>query len=127
MQLKIASLLTLLLAGCNSAPRADEFAATNAQAHPSFSQCEPEVEFQVIALQFASAPEIAEVVEELVQAASRTAVGAGPLYQSESTQRDSEIRVLADTRTNSLLVMAPKAVAQQIEELIAALDVEIQK
>jgi type II secretory pathway component GspD/PulD (secretin) len=75
----------------------------------------PAAEFEVIRLQYATAPELAQTLSELVDAASEGA--ASPASPA--------IKVLSDDRTNSLLVTAPPGHMQELRDLIALLDREV--
>jgi hypothetical protein len=68
--------------------------------------------YEVIALQHAAAADLAEALSALVASASSSAEAA-------------RVSVLADTRTNSLLVSAPEETLAQLRELIARLDREV--
>jgi len=69
-------------------------------------------QFELIPLQYAAAPDLAETLTDLVSDASEG--GA-----------DSSVKVLSDDRTNSLLVMAPPEHMQELRDLIALLDREV--
>lgn len=87
--------------------------------------------FEVIPLEFASADEIADTIEELLEAGRRAATGAnraregaaGPTGQLQ--QGTTETRIMVDPRTNSLLVMAMPDDMPRIKELVARLDVDV--
>jgi type II secretory pathway component GspD/PulD (secretin) len=69
-----------------------------------------EPQFEVIALAYAAAPELAATIQELV---------AQP-----AVPETSGVKVLADPRTNSLLVMASPKQMPEVKDLIALLDVD---
>ena len=77
------------------------------------SEQQPEaVQLELIGLQHASAEDLAGTLSDLVRAASRGG-------------RGSTVRVVADARTNSLLVLAPADTLQQVRNLVAHLDREV--
>ena len=87
-------------------------------------------EFEVIPLEFAAADEIADTIEELLEAGRRAAGQGGRQPQTQGVtspiQRgQSETRIMVDPRTNSLLVMAMPEDMPQIKELVASLDVDV--
>lgn len=89
-------------------------------------------EFEVIPLEFAAADEIADTIEELLEAGRRAGSGNNRGGQNQAQgvtgairQNQSETRIMVDPRTNSLLVMAMPADMPQIKELVASLDVDI--
>ncbi len=87
--------------------------------------------FDVIPLEFAAAEDVADLVEQLLEAqrtSSRTqsrprseGQGPGGLLQNQGV----ESRILVDGRTNSLLVMAMPDEMPRIKDLVARLDVEV--
>lgn len=91
----------------------------------------PLPEFEVVPLEYASAQEIASTIEELLDASLRAAQSiqrAQPQVQGATApiqQQGSETKILVDSRTNSLLVMAMADQMPRIKELIARLDVDI--
>ena len=87
--------------------------------------------FEVIPLEFASADELSETLEQLLEASRRVvqntqgkpAQGAtAPLRQGQT-----EAKIMVDPRTNSLLVMSMPEDMPRIKELVARLDVEVQE
>jgi general secretion pathway protein D len=86
-------------------------------------------QFEVIPLEFAAAEDLADILEQLLEArkresqARRQANPQGATGQIQSTGGESKI--LTYPRTNSLLVMALPSDMQAIKELIARLDVEV--
>ena len=87
----------------------------------------PQPEFDVIKLEFASAEDIAATVEELLEAVNQarsSQPGAqGP--QGALNRNQSEAKILADTRTNSLQIVALPEDMPRIKELVARLDVDV--
>ncbi len=84
-------------------------------------------EFDVIKLEYASAEDIAATVEELLEAANQ-ARSAGPQAQGPQgaiNRNQSEAKILTESRTNSLLVMALPEDMPRIKELVARLDVDV--
>ncbi len=69
---------------------------------------------EVVYLQYAYAPEVASTIEELIRSGRKSARGEAP-----------KVKVLADRRTNSLLVSAPQEEIGKIMDLAARLDVEV--
>ncbi|MDG1984639.1 MAG: secretin N-terminal domain-containing protein [Planctomycetota bacterium] len=92
------------------------------------SKTEPTpAEFDVIKLEYASAEDIAATVEELLEAANQ-ARSAGPQAQGPQgaiNRNQSEAKILTESRTNSLLVMALPEDMPRIKELVARLDVDV--
>lgn len=75
---------------------------------------------QVIYLRYASAPELAEVLQGIsdnIRAQEGEAAEGGALVA------DGEISILADEATNSLVISAPPAVQRELESVIRQLDV----
>lgn len=88
-------------------------------------------EFEVLPLEFASAEEISDTLTDLLDASKRAsqaragqqAAAQGVTTGLQTNQADSKI--LVDSRTNSLLVMAMREEMPRIKELVARLDVEV--
>ncbi|MBL6755480.1 MAG: hypothetical protein ISQ11_03645 [Planctomycetes bacterium] len=84
-------------------------------------------EFDVIKLEYASAEDIAATVEELLEAANQNRTSApqaqGP--QGALNRNQGEAKILTESRTNSLLVMAMPEEMPRIKELVARLDVDV--
>ncbi len=78
-------------------------------------------EFQIIKLEFAAAPELAATLTELLDASTRAIQKEAGKSLSAST--DAGASVLADERTNSLLVTAPTDRMAELKTLITLLDV----
>ncbi|HVS09957.1 MAG TPA: secretin N-terminal domain-containing protein, partial [Planctomycetota bacterium] len=85
--------------------------------------------FEVIPLEFAAAEDMADVLEQLLEAATRVQqqqIQANPQGATGQIRTGgTESKILTDPRTNSLLVMALPEDMQRIKELIARLDVEV--
>ncbi len=87
-------------------------------------------EFEVIKLAFASADEIAETLEELLEASQRASRGANQQNRPQQgatagiRQGEVETKIMVDPRTNSLLVMAMPDEMPRIMELVARLDTD---
>ncbi|MAF65438.1 MAG: hypothetical protein CMJ84_07255 [Planctomycetes bacterium] len=87
-------------------------------------------EFEVIKLAFASADEIAETLEELLEASQRATRGANQQNRQQQgatasiRQGEVETKIMVDPRTNSLLVMAMPDEMPRIMELVARLDTD---
>jgi general secretion pathway protein D len=84
-------------------------------------------EFDVIKLEYASAEDIAATVEELLEAANNNR-SAGPQAQGPQgalNRNQGEAKILTESRTNSLLVMAMPEEMPRIKELVARLDVDV--
>ena len=85
--------------------------------------------FEVIKLEYASADELAETLEELLEA-SRRAANTGNQAQNRQgptgqlQQGTVETKIMVQPRTNSLLVMAMPDDMPGIMELVARLDVD---
>lgn len=67
--------------------------------------------FEVVALQFATASELAQVLNDLIGDAAVDG-------------QESEVRIMSDQRTSSLLLMAPPQRMSELRDLIAQLDKE---
>lgn len=84
-------------------------------------------EFDVIKLEYASAEDIAATVEELLEAANQNRT-SGPQPQGPQgalNRNQGEAKILTESRTNSLLVMAMPEEMPRIKELVARLDVDV--
>ncbi|MFM7299475.1 MAG: secretin N-terminal domain-containing protein, partial [Planctomycetota bacterium] len=89
---------------------------------------EPERTYHVYALDHVKAEDLAEVLEDFIEGASRVTAGAGggrgaaqPAAQGLSS-RDNEVIVVADETTNSLLIAASRRRYEEVVELIQRLD-----
>jgi type II secretory pathway component GspD/PulD (secretin) len=101
--ISIVLALTLPLTfACQTAP-ASEPVATRTLEAPSF---------EVVPLQHAESRELAGTLSNLF----RTVV---------LPDGDRQVKIVADPRTNSLLVMAPAEHMELVKELVARLDVEV--
>ncbi len=84
--------------------------------------------FEVIPLEFAAAEDVADVLEQLLEA-SRTALNRQQPQVAGATgalgRGTGEVRILTYPRTNSLLVMALPDDMQNVKELVARLDVDV--
>jgi general secretion pathway protein D len=87
--------------------------------------------FEVIPLEFASADELADTLEQLLEASRRVVTNTqGKPSQGATTtvrQGQTEAKIMVDPRTNSLLVMSMPEDMPRIKELVARLDVEVQQ
>lgn len=85
--------------------------------------------FEVIPLEFAAAEDLAEILEQLLEARKRESQArrqANPQGATGQIQNGGgESKILTYPRTNSLLVMALPSDMQAIKELVARLDVEV--
>ncbi len=86
--------------------------------------------FDMIPLEFAAAEDVADVVDQLLEAAKRvrqqTRTGAPAAGATAQLQTGGgEVEILVDNRTNSLIVMALPDDMQNIKELVARLDVDV--
>jgi general secretion pathway protein D len=86
--------------------------------------------FETIQLEFASAEEISNTLEELLDASRRAVTGrvqqAGAQGVSAPLQGgNTESKIMVDPRTNSLIVMAMPTDMPRIKELVARLDVDV--
>jgi general secretion pathway protein D len=84
--------------------------------------------FEKIDVEFASAEEVAELLEQLLEA-GRNIVAAGQAQQQgvQTPRRgnQAETKILTDARTNSLIVMALEEDMPRIKNLVAQLDVDV--
>jgi len=86
--------------------------------------------FETIQLEFASAEEISNTLDELLDASRRAVTGrvqqAGAQGVSAPIQGgNTESKIMVDPRTNSLIVMAMPTDMPRIKELVARLDVDV--
>lgn len=109
-------LLTLpLFASCASTCRTDDSSCCETTAGSTTERAaEPAV--RVVSLEFAHAPTLAETLQNLLHSGrtSRRASGS-----------DIPVRVIADRRTNSLLISASEEDLEMVLKLTASLDVEV--
>lgn len=88
---------------------------------------EPERTYHIVALDNIQAEEVAEVLEDFISDAQRVQPqGGGQAQQGQSRQgargRDTEIVVVPDPVTNSLLIAASKSRYEEVTDLIRNLD-----
>lgn len=86
--------------------------------------------FDIVPMQFASADDVSEILDELLEArrnAVQTAAqeGRNPGGTPTGASRQPEAKVMVQGRTNSLLVMAMPDEMPMIKEMIARLDVDV--
>ncbi len=89
--------------------------------------------FDTIPLEFASAEEVADILDQLLTARSAVARRRGPRNQQQTAEGvagpvatgEVEPEVLVHTPTNSLIVMAMRSEMPQIKEFVARLDVDV--
>jgi general secretion pathway protein D len=87
----------------------------------------PTPEFEMIKLEYAVPDDVASIVEELLEAANQArnqqqqAQGA----QGSLNRNQGEAKIIVDSRTSSLLIVALPEEMPRIKELIARLDVDI--
>ncbi len=89
---------------------------------------EPVPAFDVIPLQYAAAEDIADLLDQLLEARSGARGRSIPQQQgvSGALQGDSiETKILVYSTTNSILVMAQAEEMPRIKELVARLDVDV--
>jgi general secretion pathway protein D len=85
--------------------------------------------FETIQLEFASAEEISNTLEELLDASRRAVTGRTQVQQAQGVSAqiqggNTESKIMVDPRTNSLIVMAMPTDMPRIKELVARLDVD---
>jgi len=103
-----------LLISCAATSTCDETSCCRSGSELAAEQPAEEPALQVIALEYAYAGDVALMIEDLIRAGRTAPRGAAP-----------QVRVLADRRTNSLLVSAPQKELGQIMALAARLDIEV--
>lgn len=86
--------------------------------------------FEVIPLEWAAAEDMADILEQLLEAARRNVQGARQQIQAQGATgqiagQGGETKILTYPRTNSLLVMALPDDMRNIRELVARLDVDV--
>ena len=85
--------------------------------------------FETIQLEFASAEEISNTLDELLDASRRAVTGRAQGNPNGVTAPiqggNTESKIMVDPRTNSLIVMAMPADMPRIKELVARLDVDV--
>lgn len=85
--------------------------------------------FETIQLEFASAEEISDTLEELLDASRRAVTARGQVAAAQGVSApiqggNTESKIMVDPRTNSLIVMAMPNDMPRIKELVARLDVD---
>ena len=86
--------------------------------------------FEVLKLEFAAAEDLADILEQLLDAQAqqeqaRRNQAAAEGATGQIAGRGGETKILTDTRTNSLLVMALPEDLTNIKQLVARLDVDL--
>ncbi|MCK6446992.1 MAG: hypothetical protein L6Q99_11415 [Planctomycetes bacterium] len=99
----------------------DEETAKEAKVAPSF---------EIIPIEFASGTDLAEMLDDLLEAQKRAAQaqraqGAAQGATAQLAGTGQESKIIVDKRTNSLIVMAMPEDMQHIKELVARLDVDV--
>lgn len=87
-------------------------------------------EFEVLPLEYAAAEDVADILEQLLEAARRNVQGARQQVAAQGATgqlatQGGESKILTYPRTNSLLVMALPDDMRNIKELVARLDVDV--
>ncbi len=85
--------------------------------------------FETIQLEFASAEEISDTLEELLDASRRAVTARGQVAAAQGVSAplqggNTESKIMVDPRTNSLIVMAMPNDMPRIKELVARLDID---
>ncbi|MBK7644015.1 MAG: hypothetical protein IPJ19_13355 [Planctomycetes bacterium] len=85
--------------------------------------------FETIQLEFASADEISNTLDELLDASRRAVTGRAQVATANGVSAqiqggNAESKIMVDPRTNSLIVMAMPTDMPRIKELVARLDVD---
>jgi general secretion pathway protein D len=86
--------------------------------------------FEVLPLEYAAAEDMADILEQLLEAARRNVQGARQQVAAQGAtgqlaNQGGETKILTYPRTNSLLVMALPEDMRNIKELVARLDVDV--
>ncbi len=85
-----------------------------------------EESMEIIPVRHSSAPELAKLLEQLIQDKSSSKFRTSSAARSMSKDRNVNIRkIIAETRTNSIIAMANAAGAKKLRTLIAQLDVKV--
>jgi type II secretory pathway component GspD/PulD (secretin) len=103
--------LLLGLTSCDSLPRNNRPTDVTDHSTPDNPAQNARTDFQMVPLKFASAEETAKVLNDFFVKKS-----------AANHQGEPSIRIVADPRTNSLLVQAPVEQLPQVLELVAKLD-----
>ncbi|MBI5362650.1 MAG: hypothetical protein HZA53_05690 [Planctomycetes bacterium] len=102
--------------------------ACTSPSSTSVARAEATVDVEVVPLKHAAAAEIQELVLELVEAAhwAAKAPKSGNVNGITATgvEFGPELRVLADPRTNSLVITGTREERERLREWVARLDVE---
>ncbi len=92
----------------------------------------PQPVFDVVPLEYAAAEDVGELIDQLIEAQQRTTVSqqggqrrGGEGISGALLSREIEPKIIVDSRTNSLLIMALPDELPLIKDLIARLDVEV--
>ncbi len=101
-------------------PIALVLAACSSTSKPHHAQPPPAANFEVVALKYAVADDVARLLSDLTESPDRRCVMPCP-----PSQCPPSIRVMSDPRTNSLVVQAGESDMPRIRELIAKLDVQV--
>lgn len=107
--MKTIFLSFLLLAGCHST-------ASAPQGEPAGAA------MQLVPLKYAAAPEVASALNDRLAAWGHSVVPAA--VGSAGDSQPSGPRVLVDSRTNSVLIVAPAEDMPALLDLVARLDVQ---
>jgi type II secretory pathway component GspD/PulD (secretin) len=103
--------LTLGLTSCDSLLRSPRPPELTDHSTPDIAGQSARTDFQMVPLKFASAEETAKVLNDFFVRKS-----------AADHQGEPSIHIVADPRTNSLLVQAPAEQLPQVLELVAKLD-----
>jgi len=82
----------------------------------------PQEDIRYIRLKFASARELSTQLTEIVQRGQARATGG--VKRSAGDMRDETVKILADERTNSLIIMTTPETMAIVDTLVAQLDIE---
>jgi type II secretory pathway component GspD/PulD (secretin) len=108
------------LGSCGLLPHEDHEASA-----PEHRGADPRQDFQLVPLKFASAEEVAKVLNDFLAATTggNDANGGAAAPQNASARNPAPAIVfVADPRTNSLLVKAPRGELPSVLELVSMLD-----
>lgn len=82
-----------------------------------------DVEFAVLKLQYASAAKLAPILTALAGTVPKATPQRGRAPPQPQQQGQAAVKIVADERTNTLLVVADPVTVEQLKGLVAALDV----
>ncbi len=82
----------------------------------------PQENIEYIPLKYASAQQLSMQLEEIVQRGQERA--SGGVKRTTRDTKDSTVKILADDRTNSLIVMAGPETMDVVNTLVAQMDIE---